>query len=313
MAGREVFKHAVRSMSEAADRALDGARLTGTDIDLMIPHQANIRIIEATAKHANIPMEKVYVNVDRYGNTSSASIPIALDEAHRVRAHQGGIDRAAWSPSAPGSPGRPWSFASSPHAWTSFCCSRDRDRRSRAWAKDLVDAFPAARDAFAAVDAALGEPLSTLCFEGPAETLTLTHNAQPALLAHGAAVWAVGARARRRRTCAPRPAIRSASSRRITPPARSTLADAARLVRRRGELMYESGERRPGAMAAILGDVDEPDRGDLRAGDAPTAGVVVPANYNSPGQVVISGEVAAWSGRWSSRRPPAPSAPCGST
>ena len=81
MAGREVFKHAVRSMSEAADRALDGARLTGEDIDLLIPHQANVRIIEATAKHANIPMEKVFVNVDRYGNTSSASIPIALDEA----------------------------------------------------------------------------------------------------------------------------------------------------------------------------------------------------------------------------------------
>ena len=81
MAGREVFKHAVRSMSEAADRALDAARLTGNDIDLMIPHQANVRIIEATAKHANIPLDKVYVNVDRYGNTSSASIPIALDEA----------------------------------------------------------------------------------------------------------------------------------------------------------------------------------------------------------------------------------------
>lgn len=81
MEGREVFKHAVRSMSEAADRALDGAKLTGTDIDVMIPHQANIRIIEATAKHAGIPMDKVYVNVDRYGNTSSASIPIALEEA----------------------------------------------------------------------------------------------------------------------------------------------------------------------------------------------------------------------------------------
>ena len=81
MAGREVFKHAVRSMSDAADRALDGARLTGDDIDLLIPHQANMRIIEATAKHSNIPMDKVVVNVDRYGNTSSASIPIAIDEA----------------------------------------------------------------------------------------------------------------------------------------------------------------------------------------------------------------------------------------
>ena len=81
MAGRETFRHAVRSMSEACDRALDGARLRGDDIDILIPHQANVRIIEATAKYANIPMDKVYVNVDRYGNTSSASIPIALDEA----------------------------------------------------------------------------------------------------------------------------------------------------------------------------------------------------------------------------------------
>ncbi len=90
MAGREVFKHAVRSMSEAADRALDGARLTSDDIDLLIPHQANVRIIEATAKHSNIPMDKVYVNVDRFGNTSSASIPIAIDEAiERGMIHDG--------------------------------------------------------------------------------------------------------------------------------------------------------------------------------------------------------------------------------
>lgn len=81
MEGRETFKHAVRSMSEAADRALERAGLTGQDLDLMIPHQANIRIIEATARHAEVPMDKVYVNVDRYGNTSSASIGLALEEA----------------------------------------------------------------------------------------------------------------------------------------------------------------------------------------------------------------------------------------
>ena len=81
MAGREVFKHAVRSMADATDRALDAAKLTGSDIDLLIPHQANMRIIEATAKHANVSMDKVYVNVDRYGNTSSASVAIAMDEA----------------------------------------------------------------------------------------------------------------------------------------------------------------------------------------------------------------------------------------
>ncbi len=81
MAGREVFKHAVRSMAEATDRALDAARLTAADIDLLIPHQANIRIIEATAKHAGIGMDRVFVDVDRFGNTSAASIPIALNDA----------------------------------------------------------------------------------------------------------------------------------------------------------------------------------------------------------------------------------------
>ncbi len=83
MTGREVFKTAVLSMADACDKALKRAGLCGDDVDILIPHQANIRIIEATARHAQIPMDKVYVNVDRYGNTSAASIPIALDECVR--------------------------------------------------------------------------------------------------------------------------------------------------------------------------------------------------------------------------------------
>ena len=81
MQGREIFKNAVRSMTEGCDVALRRAGLNADDIDLLVPHQANIRIIEATAKYAGIPMEKVFVNVDRYGNMSSASLPVALDEA----------------------------------------------------------------------------------------------------------------------------------------------------------------------------------------------------------------------------------------
>ncbi len=81
MKGREVFKNAVRQMAEAADMAMKQAGLTADDVKLMVPHQANIRIIEATAKYAGIPPEKVFVNVDRYGNMSSATVPIALDEA----------------------------------------------------------------------------------------------------------------------------------------------------------------------------------------------------------------------------------------
>jgi 3-oxoacyl-[acyl-carrier-protein] synthase-3 len=81
MQGREVFKAAVRAMADACDEAIQRAGITADQIDLLVPHQANIRIIEATAKHAGMPMDRVMVNVDRYGNTSSASIPIALDEA----------------------------------------------------------------------------------------------------------------------------------------------------------------------------------------------------------------------------------------
>lgn len=81
MAGPEVFKSAVRSMCDAAETALQRAGVTADEIDLLVPHQANIRIIEATAKYAKMPMDKVFVNVDRYGNMSSASIPVALDEA----------------------------------------------------------------------------------------------------------------------------------------------------------------------------------------------------------------------------------------
>jgi 3-oxoacyl-[acyl-carrier-protein] synthase-3 len=81
MQGREIFKNAVRSMAEACDVALQKAGLTASDIDLLVPHQANIRIIEATAKYAGIPMEKVFVNVGSYGNMSSATVPVAFDEA----------------------------------------------------------------------------------------------------------------------------------------------------------------------------------------------------------------------------------------
>lgn len=91
MAGREVFKAAVRSMADAAQCALASAGLTSDQVDLMVPHQANMRIIRATAEHAHIPMERVYVNVDRYGNTSSASIPLALDEARKSGRLQPGM------------------------------------------------------------------------------------------------------------------------------------------------------------------------------------------------------------------------------
>jgi 3-oxoacyl-[acyl-carrier-protein] synthase-3 len=84
MQGNEVFKMAVRIMLSMADEALADAGVKPSEIDLLIPHQANLRIIEAMGKRLDIPNEKIYVNVHKYGNTSAGSIPIALDEAVRA-------------------------------------------------------------------------------------------------------------------------------------------------------------------------------------------------------------------------------------
>ncbi len=83
MDGREVFKHAVKIMQEKALEVLDLCKVPSEKVSLLIPHQANTRIIESVAKRLKIPSEKVYVNIENYANTSSASIPIALDEAAR--------------------------------------------------------------------------------------------------------------------------------------------------------------------------------------------------------------------------------------
>jgi 3-oxoacyl-[acyl-carrier-protein] synthase-3 len=81
MEGREVFKFAVTKMIEATDTALRKAHLEKTDVDWLIPHQANKRIIDSAAKYLQMPEDKVIVNIHEYGNTSAASIPIALSEA----------------------------------------------------------------------------------------------------------------------------------------------------------------------------------------------------------------------------------------
>ncbi|MBU4320017.1 MAG: ketoacyl-ACP synthase III [Thermodesulfovibrionales bacterium] len=83
MKGNETFKVAVRTLENLVARTLEENKLKASQISLLIPHQANLRIIQATAERLNIPMEKVFVNIDKYGNTSAASIPIALDEAVR--------------------------------------------------------------------------------------------------------------------------------------------------------------------------------------------------------------------------------------
>ncbi len=79
--GKDIFKRAVKGMGAAASKVLSRANMTHEDIDVVIPHQANKRIIEALCEHANIPLEKAFINIEKYGNTSAATVPIALCEA----------------------------------------------------------------------------------------------------------------------------------------------------------------------------------------------------------------------------------------
>jgi len=157
--------------------------------------------------------------------------------------------------------------------------------------RDLADRFPVARATFEEADATLGLALSRLMWEGPEADLTATSNAQPAILAHSVAVLRV---LRERNADTFDYAAGHSLGEFSAYVAAGSLAfdDALRTVRRRGELMLAAGQARPGTMAALLGLEDAVV--DRVCRDASAAdGVVVPANYNAPAQVVISGDVAA--------------------
>ena len=155
--------------------------------------------------------------------------------------------------------------------------------------RSLAAAFPICRDTFAEADAALGEALSTLCFEGPDDRLMLTENTQPAILTMSTAVARLAA------SRGVRPAFAAGHSlgEYSAHVAAGTLsfADALRTVRRRGRYMQEAVPVGEGAMAAILGlDADSVARACVEAADGQ---IVTPANLNAPGQIVIAGHTAA--------------------
>jgi [acyl-carrier-protein] S-malonyltransferase len=155
--------------------------------------------------------------------------------------------------------------------------------------KDLAERFPAAREAFSAIDDALDAKLSRIMWQGPEDELTLTHNAQPAILAHTVAVLSVVASRLTGLGTAAGHSLGEYSAH----VAAGTLSpvDAARLVRRRGELMLAAGQERPGAMAAVLGLATAEVQSACDESSGPD-GIAVPANLNAPDQTVISGDPA---------------------
>ena len=158
-------------------------------------------------------------------------------------------------------------------------------------AKDLAERFPEARQTLRAIDETLRFPLSRLMFEGPEERLTATENAQPAILAHSAAVFAiVGATVDGAAVAAAGHSLGEYSA--YIAAGALAPTDAAALVRRRGELMQQAGAERPGTMAAVLGLATAEVEAACRAASSGGA-VVVAANLNAPDQTVISGDPEA--------------------
>ncbi|HET6796665.1 MAG TPA: ACP S-malonyltransferase [Gemmatimonadales bacterium] len=155
--------------------------------------------------------------------------------------------------------------------------------------RDLAERFPQAKATFDAIDDALDTSLSRLMWQGPEDELTLTHNTQPAILAHSAAVLSVV----RHRLSGSAAAAGHSLGEYSAHVAAGTLADvdAARLVRRRGELMFAAGQERPGAMAAVLGLATAEVEAACDEASGPE-GIAVPANLNAPDQTVISGDPA---------------------
>ncbi len=155
--------------------------------------------------------------------------------------------------------------------------------------KDLAERFPAARETFSAIDDALDAKLSRIMWQGPEDELTLTHNAQPAILAHTVAVLSVVASRLTGLGAGAGHSLGEYSAH----VAAGTLSpvDAARLVRRRGELMLAAGQERPGAMAAVLGLATAEVQSACDESSGPD-GIAVPANLNAPDQTVISGDPA---------------------
>ncbi|PYO95746.1 MAG: [acyl-carrier-protein] S-malonyltransferase [Gemmatimonadetes bacterium] len=153
--------------------------------------------------------------------------------------------------------------------------------------KDLAERFPQARAVFDAIDAALGVSLSKTMFDGPEEDLTATQNAQPAILAHSAAIFAI-VRDKVESVVAAAGHSLGEYSAYVTASALGS-PQAAKLVRRRGELMQKAGDERPGTMAAVLGLATKEVEAACEE-SSQQASVAVPANINAPDQTVISGD-----------------------
>ena len=266
---------------------------TVDDVDVYVPHQANVRIIDHAVSKLGFPKEKVVVNVDRYGNTSSGSIPLALADASASGRLQPGSLVLMTGMGA----GLTWGSAlmrmDTSDEWSEGMSKLafmfpGQGSFELGMGREIAEAEPEAMAVYDAGKRGLGpRPAARSASTGTAEELTRTDLQQPALVATSLAINA----ALRARGIVPglrRRPLGRASSRRSARRNALGVRETIALVRERGLAMAAAAKARPGSMAAILGLADEVVEALCRK-----IHNVWPANYNCPGQLVISGETDA--------------------
>ena len=186
MNGREVFKFATRVMVSSANEILAECGKTVDDIDVYVPHQANKRIIDYAVAKLGIPAEKTIVNVDRYGNTSSGSIPLALADARAEGTAAGRdartADRDGSGPHV-GLSAHRMDERETPMTKVAFCFP-GQGSLEEGMGREIAEAFPSAREVYRIGSEATGLDLEELCFATPLEQLVDTEVQQPALVCH---------------------------------------------------------------------------------------------------------------------------------
>ena len=283
MNGREVFKFATRVLVSSAEAVLERCGVSVEDIDLYVPHQANVRIMDHAAAKLGIPRERMVVNVDRYGNTSSGSIPLALAEAQAAgRLEEGDLVLMTGM-------GAGLTWGSTLMEWTGMkpgrvaFCFPGQGSLEVGMGREVATAVPEARDVFERCSAATGMDLMRLCFEGTKKTSSRPRSSSRRSSRRAWPSW------RRSGSAGIKPdfvvghsvgefaALAAAGALRFE--------EAVVLVRERGLAMADAARKNPGSMAAILGLDDEVVERICRR-----ILNVWPANYNCPGQIVVSGE-----------------------
>lgn len=293
MDGKEVFKHAVRRMEWAANTCLERVGLTESDIHWLIPHQANARIIEALAKRFNAPMEKVFMTIHKYGNTSASSVGIALDELireHNVSEGTKSVTHGFWSGIDMGSESAHLDKRGGMMAKRWAFLFPGQGAQYVGMGRDFYETFPVARQTFQEADDLLGEHLSRLIFTGDPAELTLTKNSQVAIFVVSIAIL----RALQQQFPLLRPSICAGLSlgeyTALIASEKIPFADCLQLVKKRAVAMHEACLLKKGVMQVVLGLTEEEVSEAIQTLDA-----VWIANINCPGQVVIAGAEKAMS------------------